>query len=98
MCLQTSLHPKPLITDRLQLDNKLFVLYNKCIKFKEIAMSEYKGYTQAGNKASQKYKKENLEEVRFWVQKGKKDEYKAKAEAKGMSLTAYIVSLIEQDK
>lgn len=61
-------------------------------------MSEYKGYTQAGNKASQKYKKENLEEVRFWVQKGKKDEYKAKAEAKGMSLTAYIVSLIEQDK
>ncbi len=61
-------------------------------------MSEYQGYTEARNKASQKYQQKNLEQVRFWVKKGKRDEYKAKAEAKGMSLTAYIVSLIERDK
>lgn len=61
-------------------------------------MSEYKGYTQKQNLATQKYQKENLEQLRLWVKKGKKDEYKAKAEAKGMSLTAYIVSLIENDK
>lgn len=61
-------------------------------------MSEYKGYTEQQNKATQKYQQEHLEQVRFWVQKGKKEEYKAKAEAKGMSLTAYIINLIEQDK
>lgn len=60
-------------------------------------MSKYEGYTDAMNKASQKYKSENLEQVRFWVRKGKKDEYKAKAERKGLSLTAYIVRLIEND-
>ena len=60
-------------------------------------MSEYKGYNQARNVASQKYQAEHLEQVRFWVKKGKKDEYKTKAESKGMSLAAYIVSLIEAD-
>ena len=60
-------------------------------------MSEYKGYNQARNVASQKYQAEHLEQVRFWVKKGKKDEYKAKAESKGMSLASYIVSLIEAD-
>ena len=61
-------------------------------------MSEYKGYTEKQNKATQKYQRENLEQVRFWVKKGKLTEYKAKAESKGMSLTAYIVNLIENDK
>ena len=61
-------------------------------------MSEYKGYNEARNKASQKYQQKNLEQVRFWVKKGKLAEYKTKAEAKGMSLTAYIVSLIEADE
>ena len=61
-------------------------------------MSEYKGYTKERGIASQKYQAEHLEQVRFWVKKGKKDEYKAKAESKGMSLAAYIVSLIETDK
>ena len=60
-------------------------------------MSEYKGYTQKQNIATQKYQAEHLEQVRFWVKKGKKDEYKEKAESKGMSLAAYIVSLIEAD-
>ena len=60
-------------------------------------MSEYKGYTQKQNIATQKYQAEHLEQVRFWVKKGKKNEYKEKAESKGMSLAAYIVSLIEAD-
>ena len=61
-------------------------------------MSEYKGYNQARNIASQKYQAEHLEQVRFWVKKGKKAEYMAKAKAKGMSLASYIVTLIEQDE
>ena len=61
-------------------------------------MSKYEGYTEARNKASQRYQQKNLEQVRFWVKKGKLAEYKAKAESKGMSLTAYIVSLIEADE
>ena len=60
-------------------------------------MSKYTGYNDSYNKASQKYKKENLEQVRFWVQKGKKDEYKSFAESQGMSLTAMIVKLIEEE-
>ena len=44
------------------------------------------------------YQKENLEQLRIWVKKGKLDEYKEQAKTKGMSLTAYIVHLIESDK
>lgn len=62
-------------------------------------MSVYKGYTEAGKIATAKYKKKmGIEKLNIDLPKGKKDEYKAKAEAKGMSLTAYIVSLIENDK
>ena len=60
-------------------------------------MSKYTGYTDKQNKATQKYQKENLEQVRFWVPIGKKDEYKAFAEAQGISLTALIVKLIEDE-
>ena len=60
-------------------------------------MAEYKGYSESQNKATQKYQRNNLEQVRFWVKKGKLAEYKEKAASKGMSLSAYIVSLIEND-
>ena len=60
-------------------------------------MSEYKGYTQKQNVATQKYLAENMEQVRFWVKKGMKANYMEKAKAKGLSLSAYIVSLIEND-
>lgn len=40
----------------------------------------------------------SLDEFKVRVPKGKKDEYKAQAEAHGMSLNAYIVKLLEQDK
>lgn len=54
-------------------------------------------YTEARNRASQKYQSANLEQVRVWVRKGKKDEYKAHAESIGKSLNAYVVDLIEKD-
>jgi hypothetical protein len=44
-----------------------------------------------------KYLKESRDKLTLNLPKGKKDEYKAKAESKGLSLTAYIVSLIESD-
>ena len=61
-------------------------------------MSEYKGYTEAQKNATMKYrKKAGIEKIQIDVPQGKKEEYKAKAESKGLSLTAYIVSLIESD-
>lgn len=53
--------------------------------------------TEAQKKATIKYMKENLEEIRFRVRKGKKEEYRDKAAKKGMSLSAYIVYLLERD-
>lgn len=53
--------------------------------------------TEAQKKATIKYMKENLEEVRFRVRKGKKKEYKDKATKRGMSLSAYIIYLLEKD-
>lgn len=61
-------------------------------------MSEYKGYTKSLGKASMKYIKENRDRFGMNLPKGKLAEYKTKAQAKGMSLSAYIVSLIEADK
>lgn len=40
----------------------------------------------------------SLDEFKVRVPKGKKAEYKAQAEAHGLSLNAYIVKLLEQDK
>lgn len=54
-------------------------------------------YNDTSKKATMKYIKENLEEVRFRVRKGKKDRYKAHAERRGKSLTGLIVDLLEQD-
>lgn len=61
-------------------------------------MSVYKGYTEKGKIAANKYKKDHRDRILIEIPKGKKEEYRAKAESKGLSLTAYIVSLIENDK
>lgn len=62
-------------------------------------MSEYKGYTKAAGQAAMKYRKANIERITLDLPKGKKEEYRAQAEAKGYkSLTAYIVALIEGDR
>ncbi len=61
-------------------------------------MSEYKGYTQKQNIASQKYRKEKRDRINLDLPKGKKDEYKRLAESRGMSLTALIVKLLEAEE
>lgn len=53
--------------------------------------------TEAAKKAVAKYH-EKLDEIKVRVPKGKKAEYKAQAEAHGMSLNAYIIKLLEADK
>lgn len=55
-------------------------------------------YNEAQKRASIKYLSEKTDDIRIRVPKGKKDEYKAQAEAHGLSLNAYIVKLIEADK
>ncbi len=60
-------------------------------------MSEYKGYNESRKKASIKYIKEKRENLNINLPKGKKDEYKQLAESRGMSLTALIVKLLEDE-
>lgn len=52
-------------------------------------------YSQAQNKATQKYVKNNYDEIKVRVPKGKREEYKAMADAEGKSLNQYIVERIE---
>lgn len=52
-------------------------------------------YSQAHSKATQKYIKNNYDEIKIRVPKGKKEEYKALAEAEGSSLNQYIIDCIE---
>ncbi len=52
--------------------------------------------TEAQKKANNKYF-ERFDDIKIRVPKGKKDEYKAHAQSKGMSLNAYIIGLIEAD-
>lgn len=55
-------------------------------------------YNEAQKRASIKYLSEKTDDIRVRVPKGKKDEYKAQAEARGLSLNAYIIKLIDADK
>lgn len=43
------------------------------------------------------YIKNNLDEIKFRVPKGKKEEYKKLAEKRGVSLTKLIVDLLEKE-
>ena len=54
-------------------------------------------YTAAKKRANEKYHKTHVEQLAIRVPKGKRDEYKAKAEAHGKSLARYIMDLIEND-
>ena len=54
-------------------------------------------YTQAGNKAVQKYSKKAYSVITLRVKKGEEIKIKAHAEAQGLSLNAYINKLIEDD-
>ncbi len=54
-------------------------------------------YSKAQMTATNKYRAKSYDQINITIKKGMKDEYKALAEKKGMSLNAYIISLIEKD-
>lgn len=53
-------------------------------------------YTEAQNKATQKYIRNAYDQISVRVPKGKRDEYSAKAQAHGKSLNQFIVDCIEK--
>lgn len=53
-------------------------------------------YTEAQNRATQKYIKDNLEEIRFRVKKGEKDRYKIAAEKTGLSLAKFFLTAADE--
>lgn len=54
-------------------------------------------YSQSQNRATQKWNKENYEDIKVRVQKGKREEYKALAERQGVSLNSLIVALLDAE-
>lgn len=54
-------------------------------------------YSEAQKKATAKYMKNNLDDIKVRVPKGKREVYKAHAERKGKSLNALIIELLEKD-
>ncbi len=54
-------------------------------------------YSEAQKRATIKYRDKTYEQMNLQVKKGTKAIYKAQAEKRGMSLNAYIISLIEKD-
>lgn len=54
-------------------------------------------YTQATNKAVQKYNKKAYDDLRIRVKKGEAETIKAHAQANGESLNGYINRLIAED-
>ena len=61
-------------------------------------MSTYKGYTQAQNKATQKYQKENYDQLAIRIPKGKREGYKELAEKENKSLAQLIVDCLDAEK
>ena len=58
---------------------------------------EKKGrYTAAQNRATQKYIRENLEEIKFRVRRGEKDRYKAAAERAGLSMAKFFLDVADE--
>lgn len=53
-------------------------------------------YTEAQNKATQKYIKNNYDNIVVRVPKGKREEYKVHAEALGKSLNQLINDLLDE--
>ena len=51
-------------------------------------------YNQRQNKANQKYQKEKLSQVRFWVKKEEKIAVQQEAEARGLSMKRFIAQAI----
>ena len=54
-------------------------------------------YSEAQNKASQKYIRNNYDDIKLRVPKGQREIYKAHAESKGTSLNKLVIDLLEKD-
>lgn len=54
-------------------------------------------YSKAQNKATQKYSAKAYDQIKIVVKKGSREKYNAHAAARGKSLNALIVELLEQD-
>lgn len=55
-------------------------------------------YTDAQKRATAKYMRENLEDIKIRVPKGQREAYKFQAAAAGMSLNSYIIKLMDDDR
>jgi len=53
-------------------------------------------YTEAQNRATQKYIKENLEEVRFRVKKGERAVLQNAAKEAGQSMAQYVIQAVNE--
>lgn len=54
-------------------------------------------YSEAQNKATQKYIKNNYDTITVRVPKGMRDKYNAHAESKNTSLSKLIIELLNKD-
>lgn len=54
-------------------------------------------YSEAQNKATQKYIQKAYDTITVRVPKGMREEYNAHAESKGISLTKLIIDLLNED-
>lgn len=54
-------------------------------------------YSDAQNKATQKYLAENMEQIRFWMPKGSKAKIMEFSKSQGMSMAEYLKRLIQHD-
>ena len=53
-------------------------------------------YTEAQNRATQKYIKANLEEVRFRVKKGERANLQEVAKEAGVSMAQYVIQAVNE--
>lgn len=54
-------------------------------------------YSEAQNRATQKYIRNNYEQIAVRVKKGDRDRYREHAEGKGISLNQLIIDLLERE-
>lgn len=55
-------------------------------------------YSEAQKRATMKYKEKAYDQMNLQVKKGMKEVYKSQAAARGLSLNAYIIGLLEADR
>lgn len=54
-------------------------------------------YTEAQKKASIKYMAQKTDDIRLRVPKGLKEKYKKEADARGKSMTQFIIDCVEKE-